>query len=174
MVFHGFSPFPWIGRRIFKLKFFILPVHLKWNPDYRVFFEYFLDKWCKSAKKDFISFKSSYKIRETPITGYFCFFERNYMKASFERFSTPQLNDNIIQRIKIVMEIDRLSKRGILFIHSPAGYGKTTAVALWAQRKNTAWLSLDEYSCNAVEIYKQLLLTLSCRITASYNDAPLK
>ena len=96
------------------------------------------------------------------------------MKASFERFSTPQLNDNIIQRIKIVMEIDRLSKRGILFIHSPAGYGKTTAVALWARRKNTAWLSLDEYSCDAVEIYKRLLLSLACKVSAGYNDAPLE
>ena len=95
------------------------------------------------------------------------------MKASLERFSAPLLNDNIIQRIKIVMEIDRLSRRSILFIHSPAGYGKTTAVALWARRKNTAWFSLDDYSCDAVEIYKRLLLALSYRISASYDDAPM-
>jgi len=96
------------------------------------------------------------------------------MKVSIERFSTPLLNDNIIQRIKIVMDIDRLSKRGILFIHSPAGYGKTTAVALWTRRKNTAWFALDEYSCDAVEIYKRLLLALSCKVSASYDDAPLE
>jgi len=96
------------------------------------------------------------------------------MKASLERFSAPLLNDNIIQRIKIVMEIDRLSRRSILFIHSPAGYGKTTAVALWARRKNTAWFSLDEFSCDAVKIYKRLLLALSCKVSASYDDAPLE
>jgi LuxR family maltose regulon positive regulatory protein len=96
------------------------------------------------------------------------------MKANIEQFSAPLLNDNIIQRIKLVMEIDRLSERGILFIHSPAGYGKTTAVALWARKKNTAWFSLDEYSCDAAIIYKRLLLALSCEISAGYDDAPLE
>jgi ATP/maltotriose-dependent transcriptional regulator MalT len=74
-------------------------------------------------------------ILKTPNLG--CFFKGlMHMKAQYGRFSTPLLNENIIQRIKITADIDRLSRRGILFIHSPAGYGKTTAVALWARRKN--------------------------------------
>ncbi len=68
----------------------------------------------------------------------------------YERFSTPLLSKNIIKRRGIADQIDILSRRGILFIHSPAGYGKTTAVALWAQGKNAVWLSLDEYRRHAL------------------------
>jgi len=88
----------------------------------------------------------------------------------------PFLGKNIIQRVKITAEIERLSKRGILFVHSPAGYGKTTAVTLWARKKKTAWLSLDEYSCKPAEIYKMLLLALSAEneVSENFDNSPLE
>jgi len=96
------------------------------------------------------------------------------MKTQNERFLIPVLNKNTIQRIKITLEIDRLSRRGILFVHSPAGYGKTTSVALWARGKNVAWLLLDEYSCIPADIYKRMLLALSGKISDGFNDSPLE
>jgi LuxR family maltose regulon positive regulatory protein len=96
------------------------------------------------------------------------------MKVSYERFTTPVINKNTIKRQRISWQIDELSPNGILFVHSPAGYGKTTAVALWAQDRNTLWLSLDAYSCEPDDIYKSLLSALSREIPERFADSPLK
>jgi LuxR family maltose regulon positive regulatory protein len=96
------------------------------------------------------------------------------MKTSYERFLTLVFNKNTVRRQRINWQIDELSKNGILFVHSPAGYGKTTAVALWVQDRNTAWLSLDTYSCEPDNIYKSLLSVLSCEIPERFADSPLK
>jgi len=96
------------------------------------------------------------------------------MKAGAERFFTPVLNKNTVYRRKIIERIDRLSKRGVLFVHSPAGYGKTTAVALWARYKNAVWLPLDEYSSSPVEIFRRLLIALSLEVSEGFAYSPLE
>jgi LuxR family maltose regulon positive regulatory protein len=96
------------------------------------------------------------------------------MKAGSEQFLTPVLNKNTVYRRKIIEWIDRLSKRGVLFVHAPAGYGKTTAVALWARYKNAVWLPLDEYSFSPTEMYRRLLSALSREVTEEFAYAPLE
>ncbi len=53
---------------------------------------------------------------------------------------------------------DEIAEKNILFVGAPAGYGKTAAVHLWAERRkyNTAWLFLDEYDNNITSFCKRV------------------
>jgi LuxR family maltose regulon positive regulatory protein len=97
------------------------------------------------------------------------------MRIRYERFSTPVLNKKTVKRRQLIALIDTLSRHGILFIHSPAGYGKTTAVATWAKGKNVAWISIDEYSSEPADVYKWLLFALGHDVAPdAFAESPVK
>ena len=50
-----------------------------------------------------------------------------------EQFSPPVINHSrLIERPELMERISEQARRGILFIHAPAGYGKTTAAVQWS------------------------------------------
>lgn len=96
------------------------------------------------------------------------------MQARSERFLPPIIGLHAIERSDVVRRLNMMSRRGIVFLHAPAGYGKTTAAALWARNKNVAWLSLDEYSTSPADIYRWILYALSCEMPCDFSEAPLQ
>jgi ATP/maltotriose-dependent transcriptional regulator MalT len=59
----------------------------------------------------------------------------------------PPLREGWVQRDRLLERFDRATRRPVLLVAAPAGYGKTTLVAQWlaARRgsRDVAWVSLD-------------------------------
>src|SRR5215470_17055333 len=62
------------------------------------------------------------------------------------KLSVPQPRPGAISRAKLV-EAARLSDRRIVTVTAPAGYGKSTFLAQWAnaEDRRVAWVSLDRF-----------------------------
>jgi len=92
---------------------------------------------------------------------------------NLEQFSLPVINTKkIIKRKGLMAQITESAYRSVLFIHAPAGYGKTTAAVQWISGRKTAWFSLDEYSSQPVNFYKGIMSALSAKIPESFDAAP--
>jgi len=93
--------------------------------------------------------------------------------SNLEQFSLPIINTKkIIKRKGLMAQITESAHRSVLFIHAPAGYGKTTAAVQWIGAKKAAWFSLDEYSSQPVNFYKGILSALSAEIPDGFETAP--
>ena len=59
---------------------------------------------------------------------------------------TPARSRQIVRRARVVKAIDHALRNGICWIAAPAGYGKTTAMLDYLQKKPTAhlWYRVDE------------------------------
>ncbi|MFP3981768.1 MAG: LuxR C-terminal-related transcriptional regulator [Desulfobacterales bacterium] len=57
----------------------------------------------------------------------------------------PPLRTQVIERSRLVHRLDAAKKRKLTLVSAPAGFGKTTLLANWAesQSEQVAWLSLD-------------------------------
>ncbi len=61
------------------------------------------------------------------------------------RTSSPRLRPDLIPRIRLIEMIDGAGPTDVVTVIAPAGYGKTTLVAQWAEttHRPTAWLTLS-------------------------------
>jgi len=95
------------------------------------------------------------------------------MSDRAELFLPPQINaSKLAARPKLMARITDLARRGVLFIHAPAGYGKTTAAAQWIGGRKAGWFSLDEYSSVPANFYRGILTALSAPAPEDFDDAP--
>lgn len=63
-----------------------------------------------------------------------------------DAYRLPSLNEkHLIPRPRLVSLLDEVLEKPCCVVHAAAGYGKTTAVALWCKRRkiNAAWMRLD-------------------------------
>jgi LuxR family transcriptional regulator, maltose regulon positive regulatory protein len=62
------------------------------------------------------------------------------------KFSAPQPRPGTVSRARLI-EAARLSDRRVVAVTAPAGYGKSTFLAEWAQAEDrrVAWVSLDRF-----------------------------
>jgi LuxR family maltose regulon positive regulatory protein len=89
------------------------------------------------------------------------------------QFTPPLINtQKMIRRPRLMAQIRKLSYRSILFIHDPAGYGKTTAAVQWIGKRKAGWFSLDEYSTMPVNFYRGILRALQAEIPDNFDEAP--
>ena len=65
-------------------------------------------------------------------------------------------------RSRLLQNFDTASKNQYIFVHAPAGYGKTISTLLWLKKRNmkTAWISLDAYDNTLVLFYRLFCLSL--------------
>ena len=76
--------------------------------------------------------------------------QRAAISASFEldesKLHAPQLRRGIVPRVAPVEHMLALPRRLAIAVVAPAGYGKTTVLAQWAQHRHprVAWVSLDD------------------------------
>jgi LuxR family maltose regulon positive regulatory protein len=61
------------------------------------------------------------------------------------KLQPPSLQSSIINRARLIAQLDESLKRKLTLISAPAGFGKTTLLLSWLQtvRMPVAWLSLD-------------------------------
>ncbi len=62
------------------------------------------------------------------------------------KFNLPRLKEDLLLRTRLIEKLDAGRHYKLVLISAPAGYGKSTQVAQWAQQTNipTGWLSLDK------------------------------
>ena len=75
-----------------------------------------------------------------------------------------------IERPSIDGLLDRAVKRRICVVIGAAGWGKTTAVAIWSRDRSTAWLRYEDYGGNEQRLLAGLVKVL--RTHVSVPDAP--
>ena len=72
-----------------------------------------------------------------------------------------------IPRTALMKLLDDLSEEHIVYIHAPAGFGKTASSLLWLEHREAletvqrAWVSLDEYDNKISEFCKRIVAALS-------------
>ncbi len=61
------------------------------------------------------------------------------------KFRPPEVRPGIVPRTQLVERLVALPSTPVVCVAAPAGYGKTTLLAQWAQRdgRNLAWVSID-------------------------------
>ncbi|MCL1832114.1 MAG: LuxR C-terminal-related transcriptional regulator [Oscillospiraceae bacterium] len=72
-----------------------------------------------------------------------------------------------VPRTALMKQLDSLLKRRFIYIHAPAGFGKTTAALLWLEhleilgKVKRAWVSLDKYDNKTSEFCKRFVSALT-------------
>jgi LuxR family maltose regulon positive regulatory protein len=80
----------------------------------------------------------------------------------YSRYSPPVILPNIAPREALFRLFDKAAARRIVCVTAPAGYGKTTSVALWLEhtRKNAAWIAVSPYDNTLSVFYRRFLSAL--------------
>jgi LuxR family maltose regulon positive regulatory protein len=77
------------------------------------------------------------------------------------KLNIPPLRPNLISRPRLIERLDLALQQGykLILVSAPAGFGKTTLLAQWAQasRLPVAWLSLDEGDNDVERFFRYLL-----------------
>ena len=79
--------------------------------------------------------------------------------------SLPQI---CAQRSELLKAIDEAVKNQYIYVHAPAGYGKTVSTLLWLKKSGckTIWISLDEYDNTPALFYRLFCMSLLSAIPA--------
>jgi LuxR family maltose regulon positive regulatory protein len=69
------------------------------------------------------------------------------MPKTVKRLSPPVLPDFVLDRPEVSRAIDAAMEKEIVFVHAPAGFGKTLAMSMWLRRSKiaAAWIPLTIY-----------------------------
>ena len=80
------------------------------------------------------------------------------------RISIPPLRSQVVSRPRLVERMNEALQRPCTLVHAPAGFGKTTMLTQWvaieANHRRVAWLSLDESDRDPVHFLYYLVATL--------------
>ena len=84
------------------------------------------------------------------------------MSVSAVQLSPPTVSEAAIMRVEVTGAIDKAMRKDILFMHAPAGYGKTVAMSMWLSsgRINSAWIPLTAYDNESVIFCRYLISAL--------------
>lgn len=76
---------------------------------------------------------------------------------------SPQKPPNIIERNHLEKHLDSQLEKRLIILKAPAGYGKTTLLNSWLQKKNSniAWISLDENDNNPISFWTCIVTSIA-------------
>mgnify|MGYP001616246187 FL=1 len=59
--------------------------------------------------------------------------------------NVPVLGEQLVERQRLIEQLEKGSKIKLTFLSAPAGFGKTTVLSQWLKntKRKAAWLSLD-------------------------------
>ncbi|MCL2754582.1 MAG: LuxR C-terminal-related transcriptional regulator [Oscillospiraceae bacterium] len=75
---------------------------------------------------------------------------------------------NRLDKLSVAATAHSSTRNPVIYMHAPAGYGKTTAALSWLEHRERGvqakrvWLGLNDYDNNLSEFCKRFVLTLSC------------
>ncbi|MCJ7551360.1 MAG: helix-turn-helix transcriptional regulator, partial [Anaerolineae bacterium] len=75
------------------------------------------------------------------------------------KMTIPRTQPKLVVRPHLVAQLDSGLRRRLTLVSAPAGFGKTTLVAAWADGLDvpTAWLSLDDGDNDPVRFLSYLI-----------------
>ena len=84
------------------------------------------------------------------------------MSKTINRLSPPAFPDSVMERPEVNRAIDTEIKKSILYIHAPAGFGKTIAMSMWLSSRKlpAAWIPLNLYDDEPAVFCRYLLTAL--------------
>ena len=84
------------------------------------------------------------------------------MATPSNRLSPPTIPDLSVERDEVNRAIDAAMKKNILYVHAPAGFGKTIAMSMWlsSRRLPAAWIPLTIYDDDSAVFCRYLLTAL--------------
>ena len=85
------------------------------------------------------------------------------MGKKLSRLSPPVFPDSVINRLEVNKTIDAAIKKSIVYIHAPAGFGKTIAMSMWlsGSKVPAAWIPLTVYDDDPAVFCRYLLIALA-------------
>jgi LuxR family maltose regulon positive regulatory protein len=93
------------------------------------------------------------------------------MNKASNRLSPPVFPESVIERPEVNGAIDAAMKKDIVYIHAPAGFGKTVAMTMWLSKRQmpAAWIPLTVYDDDPAIFCRYLLSSL-----AEFDDSAAK
>lgn len=78
------------------------------------------------------------------------------------KFGIPRLHRDILPRSDLISRLEKATTRALTVVSTPAGFGKTTLLASWAQTtaSSIAWLSVDGDDNDPVRFWRYLLAAI--------------
>lgn len=95
------------------------------------------------------------------------------------QYTKPGISHNLISRPRITKKLDQALQHKLTFVTAPAGYGKSTAVLEWIEKRGlpSAWISLDESQNDPVRFWRYIMAAIGAggfvRHGGSFTDIPL-
>ena len=85
------------------------------------------------------------------------------MNNAKNRLSLPIFTDSMVERPEVNKAIDAVMEKNIIYIHAPAGFGKTIAMSMWLSNKSlsSAWIPLSVYDDEPIVFCRYLLIALA-------------
>ncbi len=75
------------------------------------------------------------------------------------KFGIPRIQRDLLARSHLVSSLEEATKRELVLVSTPAGFGKTTLLASWARNteRPVAWLSLDGDDNDPVRFWRYII-----------------
>jgi len=85
------------------------------------------------------------------------------MNRTFNHLSPPVFPDSVVERLEVNRAIDAAMKKNIVYMHAPAGFGKTIAMSMWLSGNGlpAAWIPLTVYDDEPSVFCRYLLTALA-------------
>ncbi|MCL2337074.1 MAG: hypothetical protein FWC60_06605, partial [Firmicutes bacterium] len=85
------------------------------------------------------------------------------MSQTANRLSPPAFPDSVVERPEVNKAIDDAMQKNVVFIHAPAGFGKTIAMSMWLSSSGlpAAWIPLTLYDDEPAVFCRYLLMALA-------------
>jgi LuxR family maltose regulon positive regulatory protein len=80
------------------------------------------------------------------------------------KFRAPPTRKTYVVRTHVLDQVQCSEQARCIFVHAPAGYGKTTFLAQWAERNQqcaVAWVSLDSRDNDPVQFWRYVVEAIS-------------
>ena len=85
------------------------------------------------------------------------------MGNTMNRLTPPTFQDSVVKRPEVNKAIDAAMNKRIVYIHAPAGFGKTIAMSMWLSERGApaAWIPLTIYDDEPAVFCRYLLRALA-------------
>src|SRR6266498_5816226 len=90
------------------------------------------------------------------------------------KFGIPRIQRDLLARSHLVSSLEEATKRELVLVSTPAGFGKTTLLASWARNteRSVAWLSLDGDDNDPVRFWRYIIAAVD-RVHKGFGERTL-